>query len=266
MIGDPISHSLSPVIHNAAFGASGLDWVYVALPVPAGGGVAAVHAMKALGIAGMSVTMPHKEAVLAAVDEVSETAAALNAANCLSLLPDGRVGADNTDGAGFVDALRDDAGIEPAGHSFAVLGAGGAARAVILALSKSGASDIAVINRSHERGVAAARLAGEVGRVAVVGEVSQAEVVVNATPVGLGGDRSFPCDPSLLGSGQVVVDLIYNPATTAWMAGAVENGASAHNGLSMLIRQAAIAFSSWTQVAAPIGTMRNAAIAELHSR
>ncbi len=266
MIGDPISHSLSPAIHNAAFGASGLDWVFVALRVSHGAGAAAVEAMKALGIGGMSVTMPHKNAVLGAADSISDTAAVLEAANCLTLLPDGRVRADNTDGEGFVAALHDDSGIDPAGRSFVVLGAGGAARSVILALSESGAADIVVINRSSERGRTAARLAGPVGRVGVTADVSKADVVINATPVGLGEDLSVPCDPSLLGAGQTVVDLIYHPATTVWMAEAANNGADTHNGLSMLVRQAAVAFEHWTNIAAPVESMRNAAMAELRDR
>ncbi len=266
VIGDPIAHSLSPTIHNAGFSATGLDWIYVALAVPKGRGGAAVEAMRVLGIAAMSVTMPHKSDVLAAVDEVTETAATLRAANCLTLLDDGRVGADNTDGRGFVDALLNDAGISPDGRSFAVIGAGGAARAVILAVAESGARDVAVINRSSKRAAAAARLAGPIGRVTPVEAVSDADVVVNATPVGMGHDRCFPCEPSLLGSGQVAVDLIYEPATTPWAAMAEELGVETHNGLSMLVRQAAVAFHTWTGVDAPIEAMTGAAVEALSRR
>lgn len=266
VIGDPVTHSLSPAIHNAGFVATGLDWTYVALAVPAGLGEAAVEAMRVLGIAAMSVTMPHKADVLAAVDEVSETAATLGAANCLTLLGDGRVEADNTDGRGFVDALFDDAGISPEGRSFVVLGAGGAARAVILALAESGAADVAVVNRSARRAATAARLAGPIGRVATVEAVSDADVVLNATPVGMGHDHGLPCEPSLLGSGQVVVDLIYNPEITPWLAMAGERGAETHNGLSMLVRQAAVAFHTWTGVEAPIGAMTRAALESLSGR
>jgi len=266
VIGDPVGHSLSPVIHNAGFAACDLDWVYIALPVAAGRGGAAVDAMRALGISGMSVTMPHKADVAAAADEVGESVAILGAANCLSVLPDGRIRADNTDGPGFVDALLADTGVAADGRSFAVLGAGGAARAVVLALADAGARDVAVINRSADRAEAAALLAGPVGRVASVEVVGDVDVVVNATPLGMADDGRLPCDPSLMGAGQVAVDLIYEPAVTSWLASLAEAGVETHNGASMLVRQAAIAFRTWTGVDAPVDVMTRAVNAEFSRR
>src|SRR5581483_1012120 len=142
VIGDPIEHSLSPAIFNAAFRELGMDWFFAAFRVPAGSAAAALDAMRVLGLAGYSVTMPHKEDVARAADELTPTAARLGAANTV-VNRDGRVVAGSTDGAGFVDALRSGAGFEPAGRRCIVLGAGGAARAVVLALTDAGAADVA---------------------------------------------------------------------------------------------------------------------------
>ncbi len=183
-------HSLSPAIHNAAFSASGLDWVFVALPVPDGGGAEAVDAMRVLGLEGLSVTMPHKAAVIAGVDRLTPTADSLDAVNCVFRDPGDRsilVG-DNTDGAGFLAGLADDFGFDVAQRRCVVLGAGGAARAVVLALAGAGAASIVVVNRSPARARAAAALAGGAGGVATVDAVAGADLVVNATPVGMAGD------------------------------------------------------------------------------
>jgi shikimate dehydrogenase len=135
VIGDPIGHSLSPVLHNAAFAALGLDWVYVAFPVAAGEGRAAVEAMRTLGISGLSVTMPHKGDVVAELDRLSPTAARLGVVNTISWAHSpsgGELLGHSTDGAGFLDALQWDDGFDPAGRNCLVLGAGGAARAVTM--------------------------------------------------------------------------------------------------------------------------------------
>lgn len=256
VIGDPVRHSLSPAIHNAAFAAAGLDWVYVALTVPAGDGAAAVEAMRTLGLGGLSVTMPHKDTAAAAADERSDVVEALGAASCLVALGDGRVRAESTDGAGFLAGLHHDAEIDVDGRRVVVLGAGGAARAVIHACARAGASDVTVVNRSTDRGVAAASLAGPVGRVGTVADVTTADIVVNATSVGMAGDASMPCDPSLLHAGQVVVDLIYEPIETPWLAAARGSGIRAHNGMSMLVGLSAVAFTLWTGVDAPVPVMR----------
>src|SRR4051812_36773358 len=144
VIGSPVRHSLSPAIHNAAFEAAGLDWHYVAFEVAPGDCARALDGMRALGIAGLSVTTPHKDDVARLVDERSDDVTALAAVNCVVLLPDGGVRGENTDGPGFVAGLRD-AGVDPAGRRCCVLGAGGAARAVVLALARAGAADVAVV-------------------------------------------------------------------------------------------------------------------------
>lgn len=255
LIGDPVDHSLSPALHNAAFAALDLDWVYVAFPVRAGSGRAAVDAMRAMSIEGLSVTMPHKEDVARGVDRLSPTAERLGAANTV-VRRKGRLWGESTDGAGFIDALRDDVGFDPSGQRCAVLGAGGAARAVILALAEAGA-DVAVVGRTPERVEEAAALGGRVGDS---GDIAGAALVVNATPVGM-TTEGLPLDPVLLGSGHVLVDLVYRPAVTALMREAKARGAAAHNGLGMLIHQAARQVQLWTGSAPPVAAMR-AAVAE----
>lgn len=256
VIGDPIAHSLSPELHNAAFAAAGLDWVYVAWPVAAGRGAAAVDAMRTAGLAGMSVTMPHKDAVADAADVRSDAVVALGAANCLVRLDDGRIRAENTDGAGFLAGLRDDADTAVAGRRVLLIGAGGAARAVAQACGAAEASDVAVLNRTPDRAAACAALAGAVGRVGDATDLASADIVVNATSLGMGDDAAMPCDPALLHGGQIVVDLIYTPLQTAWLAAARQAGIEAHNGLSMLVHQAAEAFTLWTGTDAPVSAMR----------
>jgi shikimate dehydrogenase len=267
VIGDPVRHSLSPAIHNAAFRDQGLDWVYVAFPVPAGEAGAAVDAVRPLGIRGLSVTMPHKAAVIDALDRLTPTASALGAVNCIHRDPDDDavlVG-DNTDGAGFLAGLRADFDLDPAGARCVVLGAGGAARAVVLALAGAGAASVEVVNRTRTTAEVAAGLAGPVGSVAGVEAVAGADLVVNATPVGMGGDDGLPCDPALLGPSQVVAELVYHPAETPFMVAARDRGARTANGLSMLVHQAAVAYTLWTGRPAPVEAMAAGARAGLGS-
>jgi shikimate dehydrogenase len=261
VIGSPVRHSLSPTILNAAFGVAGADWVYVALEVADGQGAGAVAAMRTLGLGGLSVTMPHKAAVHDAVDERTPVAAALGAVNCVFWQDDRLVG-DNTDGAGFVDALRIDAGMEVGGRRCVVVGAGGAGRAVVRALGDGGAADIAVVNRTADAAVWAAELAGPAGRVGSMADVDAADLVVNATSLGMGGTKAaggepapLPVDPDRLRPGQVVVDLIYHPSETPLLAAARRRGAVALNGVGMLVHQAGHAFRRWTGEAPPIDAM-----------
>ena len=257
MIGDPIGHSLSPTIHNAAFAATGLDWVYVAFPTPPGSAPAAISSMRALGICGLSVTMPHKEAVLGELDELSPDAELLGAVNCVTRVGDRLVG-DSTDGAGFLAGLHADFEFDPYGARCVVLGAGGAARSVVLALARAGAASVQVVNRTRSRGERAAALAGGAGSVAAVECVDGADLVVNATPVGMAGaaqQDAVPCDASLLSRGQIVAELIYHPRRTPLMDAAQARGCRTSNGISMLVHQAAVAFESWTGVPGPVAAM-----------
>ncbi len=259
VIGTPVRHSLSPVLHNAAFAARGLDWVYVALDVAPGSGAGAVEAMRNLGLAGLSVTMPHKSAVAAAVDELSPSAQELGAVNCVAWDGNRLVG-HNTDGDGFLDALRADLGVEPKGLRVAVLGAGGAARAVIRALAAAGAADVLVVNRTAARAVEAAALAGRAGRVGSVEDVAATDIVINATPIGMEGaaQGDFPVPADALQPGQVVVDLVYRPLVTPFLSAAESRGATTLNGVGMLLHQASRAFNLWTGLDPPLDAMRTA--------
>lgn len=261
VMGDPIAHSLSPLIHNTGFRVLGLDWVFVAFRVQVGGGRRALDAMRSFGLSGMSVTMPLKTEVMAGLDHVSPVAQRLGAVNAIVRHGDVLNG-DNTDGQGFVAALREMHSFEPSSKRCVVVGSGGAARAVTLALAQAGASDVAVVARRVDHGSVAADLAGVVGRVGVVEDISNADLVVNATPVGMGdaasGTAATPFDASLVGAGQFVCDLIYHPTETSLMTLARSNGASVANGLGMLIYQAGLAFSWWTGEKPPIEAMLGA--------
>lgn len=267
LIGSPARHSLSPAILNAAFAARRLDWRFVVFEVAPDEGAAAVAAMRTLDLGGLSVTMPHKAAACAAVDDRTPVAAALGAVNCV-FWRDGRLVGDSTDGPGFVDALRIDHGIDTDGRRVVIVGAGGAGRAVAWALGRAGAADVAVVNRSLAPADRAAQLAGPTGRVGTVDDIAKADLVVNATPLGMGGRvaENLPIDPSLLHDGQVVADLVYYPTTTPLLAAAAERGARAVTGVGMLVHQAAHAFRHWTGHDAPVADMTAAATAELDRR
>lgn len=280
VIGDPVRHSLSPVLHNAAFAALDLDWVYLAFEVAAGDADGALAAARTLGIDGLSVTMPHKREVALHVDRLSPVASRLGAVN--TVVRQGRllVG-DNTDGAGFLDALRLDEGFDPDGRRCVVLGAGGAARAVVVALADAGAAEVVVVARRPEAAAEVAALGGERCRPGEEAEASGADLVVNATPVGMavpapaspirpGVDvdaaadpASIPLDVSLLGPGQLVADLVYHPPQTPLLHEARARGAAVSNGLGMLVHQAAHAFRLWTGHDAPLEAMAAAALRAL---
>ncbi|MFN8053268.1 MAG: shikimate dehydrogenase [Acidimicrobiales bacterium] len=253
VIGDPVAHSLSPAIHNAAFAALGIDARFEAITVPVGGVPAVVHRMRDEGWIGMSVTMPHKETVVAELDATTPIATRLGAVNCVCPEDDRLVG-DNTDGAGVVWALRHHLGIADLGTSIAVIGAGGAARACVAALGDAGAADLVVVNRTPERAHEAAALAPGVGRVGSIEDLPDMRIVINATPVGMQPTDGPPVG-FVPGEGVVAMDLIYHPAETPWLARARANGAVACNGVPMLVGQAAAAFERWTGVDAPVAAM-----------
>ncbi len=264
VIGSPVRHSLSPVIHNAAFSVLGLDWVYVALEVAPARAADAFVGIRALGLAGVSVTTPHKDAAFEAVDETTPAARAMRAVNCVRLL-DGRLVGHNTDGDGFVDSLRNDAGVDPSGRTVGVVGAGGAARSIVEALGRHGASSVVVVNRTTSRAADAAALAPGSGRVGTLDDLAACDIVVNATSVGLGTDElSIPV--SVLRPHQLVADVVYHPLETALLRAAASVGARTLNGLGMLVHQAAHQFTIWTGERAPVEEMRRAAEVELTRR
>lgn len=255
VIGWPVEHSLSPALHNAAFRALGLDWAYLALPISPDRLHEAVRGLFAAGCGGLSVTIPHKQAVMDCCSSVSPAALAIGAVN--TLIPDGDGGCrgDNTDAEGFLSALDESAPLELVDREVLVIGAGGAARAVAYALLSRGAR-VRVANRTAER---AAELGEPVPftRQALEDAASTAALVVNATSLGMGSDEvpvALPIES--LGSSSVVFDLVYRSEPTPWLRAASERGARTVDGLGMLLHQGAAAFRQWTGVEPPLDVMR----------
>lgn len=247
--GWPVSHSRSPAMHNAAFRALGMDdWLYTRLPLAPERFAEAVRALPASGYRGINVTIPHKEAALALSDAASDAAAAIGAANTLTFA-DGAIEADNTDAQGFLDAVG-----EPlAGRSVLVLGAGGAARAVVWAAREAGAREVLVWNRTPER---ARRLAAQFG-VEAVERARRTDILVNTTAVGLEGSaEDLPLADA--GDPELVADLVYGPSDTPVTAWARGVGARVTDGLEVLLRQGALSFVRWTGEDAPLDPMREA--------
>lgn len=258
VVGNPVEHSLSPIIHNAAFSHLELDWAYVAFPVTDGTGI--VSAMRTLGVRGLSVTMPHKEAAAAGAHHQTEAVSRLGVANTLWLDDDGRVWADSTDGDGFVAAYEADFGRSLQGLVVGIVGAGGAARAIVEAVGRAGAKSVLVANRNEKAATEAAGLT-EVGRTVTVADLAQADVVVNATSVGMAGGpapNASPFPDGIIGAHHDVVDIVYAPRRTPLVAQADRCGARRSDGLSMLVFQAGLQFQRWTGHSAPIETMKRA--------
>jgi shikimate dehydrogenase len=257
IIGWPVDHSLSPAMHNAAFEALELNWAYAAFPVHPDRVGEAVRGLAAAGCGGLNVTIPHKRAVIEFCSSTSSAVEAIGAAN--TLVPDGVGGfrADNTDAAGFLRALDEQAALDLEGRDALVIGGGGAARAVVFALRGRGAR-VRVANRTPAR---AAELGDPVPFVRDALDIvaGQSALVVNATSLGLHGDAP-PDELPLagLGPGQAVVDVVYRPGGTPWLAAAAARGARPVDGLGMLLHQGAAAFAQWTGREPPLEVMRAA--------
>jgi shikimate dehydrogenase len=249
VLGHPVAHSRSPAMHNAAFRELGLDWHYVRLPVPPELFDETVRALPGSGYRGANVTIPHKLAALRVADSASAAASEIGAANTLTFTDDG-IEADNTDAGGFLAAL----GESVEGRTALVLGAGGAARAVVWALVEAGAADVAIWNRTPER---ADELAATF-RARAVHRPEPADIVVNTTSVGL-HEGTLPLDG--LPRPELAVELVYGSATPFgdWAA---EGDSRLVDGLEILVRQGALSFTRWTGVEAPLEIMRAAARGE----
>lgn len=255
VIGDPVRHSLSPRLHNAGFAALGLDWFYVACPVAKGQAAQAIEAMRTLSIEGLSVTMPHKKSVAVAVDDLSPTAAKLGAVNCVRRDGDRLVG-ENTDGIGFVDSLRSQLHMDPDGLTIVIVGAGGAARSIALAMAEHGAQ-VGIFNRTASSAEEVVEIVGAASSVVQEEAIRDADIIVNATPLGMSND-SLPFDPSLLSKGQSLIDLIYEPEKTALLVEAESLGVKTLNGVGMLLHQAGAQFQLWTGCEPPLKEMAQA--------
>jgi shikimate dehydrogenase len=278
VIGWPVAQSLSPTMHNAAYAALGLNWVCLPLAVRDQRALMAfTEAARRLPFVGFNVTMPHKQAMAELCDEVAtlaQMAGAVNTVHCV----DGHLMGYNTDGRGMLETLVDEAGFDPAGKSVAIVGSGGAAGAAVTALILAKAGSLALVNRDLSRAeqllervedrlrgmpVALYPLDASAGTA-----VREADLVINATPVGMGAEDASPIPVSWLRDGQVVLDMVYRAGTTALVREATGVGARAMNGLGMLVAQGALAVDIWAgseraRVHAPRDVMRAAAEAAL---
>lgn len=261
ILGDPVAHSRSPAMHNAAFAALGLDWIYVPFPVAAAEVGAAVAAVRALGLAGVNVTVPHKEAVLAHLDAVTPLARRVGAVNTI-VLRDGRLHGDNTDVYGFAQMVRA-MRIRLRGRHAIVIGAGGSARAVVAALADLGAR-LTLVNRTPARARALARRFRDVPitvrpLAGLVDErlLADAALVVNTTSAELAGDGFPPLACHATPAPCRFVDLLYG-RDTAFLAAARQAKRPAADGSEMLLYQGARAFTLWTRRRAPLAVMRAA--------
>ena len=251
VIGDPVAHSLSPAMHNAAFRAAGLDACYVALRCTPGGVGALVGALVAAG-GGGNVTVPYKAAAVAAIARPSPMVSRLGAANTF-WGDDGVVAGDNTDVEGILSAL---ARLEAPASAWLVIGTGGSARAVVAAAAERGAA-VAVRSRDDARGREFARWASALGVAAATSD--ECEVVINATPLGLKPGDALPCPASVHPRAEVALDLVYAAGGTKWMAGLRTAGVRAADGREVLVAQGAAAFSRWfPKIAPPVEVMRAA--------
>ena len=254
VVGQPINHSLSPLIHNTAFTIANLKWTYHAVDVPKEKAQECIEAIRDNNIRGVSVTMPLKEAVIPFLDELSETAKELKAVNCISWDGEKLVG-HNTDGDGFVNSLVAETGEGISGSSFAIVGAGGAARAVIRSLREASVAKITVVNRTHDKAIVAAQLGGVNASVGTTELIPECDYVVNATSIGMAGtenEGSMPFPARYLKSSHTVVDLVYNPIETPLLLAARKAGATGITGVGMLVHQAALQYQLWTGMGAPI--------------
>lgn len=248
VIGCPVGHSRSPVLHGTWLRQYGIAGQYVPLHVEAGDLADVLRAMPRMGFVGANVTIPHKEAVLALADDVSETASRIGAANTLTFGPDGRLHADNTDAYGFIANLRQNApGWDAMRGPALVLGAGGAARAIIVALQDAGVPEIILCNRTAARAEA---LAAEFGVTALPWEdrarvLSGMACVVNTTSLGMQGQPALDLDLSALPASALVTDIVYSPLETPLLAQARARGCTVVDGLGMLLHQAVPGFARW---------------------
>ena len=269
VIGDPIEHTLSPAMHNAALQALGLDFAYVPFHVLPEHLPQALDGMRGLGIRGLNVTVPHKQAVIEHLDEISPEAEAIGAVNTI-VNERGRLRGHNTDVYGVIESLRQDAGLAALPAEVALLGAGGAARAILFGLlQRPEVERIRLLNRTVER---ARELAAEFdkvgGRVSVAGledrsgEEIDAELVINSTSVGMTPHPQFSPlgESNRFRRGMTLLDIVYNPPNTRLMQQAEEAGAGAVNGLGMLLYQGAKSFELWTGKAPPVEAMKAAAL------
>lgn len=274
LIGWPISHSLSPAMHNAAFAELGLEWRYNLFPTKSADLELMLKSFEAKNIVGANVTMPHKQTIVSYLDHVSDDARIMGAVNTIHVKAGEFLGY-NTDWVGFMNALND-AGYEPAGMRIAILGAGGAARAACYSLAQASADRITVVNRTVKHGV---RLVNDMTEAFPACQIefkplsfgtlnqlsANVDLLVNATSVGMHpnvGDSLWPADLTISDK-TICYDVIYKPIYTLFLKQAENTGHTTINGLGMLVHQGVVAFEIWTGQNAPLYTMKEACLEAL---
>ncbi len=271
VIGDPIEHTLSPVMHNAAFEALKIDYIFLAFTVKAAEVENAIRGMRALSVHGLNVTMPHKNTVIKFLDEADPTAKAISSVNTL-LNKESKILGFNTDGVGALNALEQN-GVNPKGKKVLLLGAGGAAKAIAYTLSQE-ADELVILNRAPERATLLANLLKQKFNKKVSGNallsetvkenLADSDVLINATSMGMNPDANqTPVAPEWLKSDLAVMDIVYNPLETKLARDAKAAGAKVVSGVEMLIYQGAASFEIWTACEAPVEVMRKAALNHL---
>jgi shikimate dehydrogenase len=271
VIGDPIEHTLSPTIHNAAFNHLKLDFVFLAFRVKAAEIENAMHGMRGLGIHGLNVTMPHKSTVIGYLDEVDPTVKSLGSVNTI-LNKNSELSGFNTDGVGALKALQEN-GEVLSEKKVLLLGAGGAAKAIAFSLAKE-VGELAILNRTAEKAKEIAETLGGMSNKKVVGgalssdniakNLRDSDILINATSVGMKPNHSQSLvAPQWLKSHLVVMDIVYNPVETKLAKDAKVAGAQVISGVETLIYQGAASFELWTGRSAPIEVMRRAALNKL---
>lgn len=273
LFGYPIKHTSSPAMHNAGFQKLGINAVYLPFEIKADDLERAINSLTALGIKGVNLTIPHKEACLNFIDNLSPEAELIGAVNTI-VVKDGELIGHNTDGLGFITSLEEDLGLSPSRLSVFILGAGGAAKAVAMELARQGAVRILITDLEGER---ARRLAVHIRNYItecdsedvslkkdiLKEKISEVKLLVNATPVGMKPDDSLPVPEEVLRPDLAVYDLVYNLKTTRLVEAARKKGAKAVTGIGMLLYQGVKAFELWTGQKAPVEVMKKALLSSI---
>ncbi|HBG46810.1 MAG TPA: shikimate dehydrogenase [Deltaproteobacteria bacterium] len=279
IFGDPITHTLSPAMHNAAFKAVGLNAVFVPFHVKAGQDKelkAAVEGIRAMNLLGVNITIPHKEKVMKYLDEIDPFAMDLGAVNTV-VNRGGRLVGYNTDGAGYLLSLRDETGFRPARKKIIIIGAGGAARSILYSMLGMKPSTVVLVNRTVKRADSLAKAFAQkfsltdikavvLQRAALIEHFAYADLVVNTTSMGMMGKGALDLPLEALPPKAIVSDIVYRPLRTDLLKGAERRGLKTHEGLGMLVRQGAIGFELWTGKKAPVAVMEEAAKKALRQR
>lgn len=268
VIGHPIAQSKSPHMHNAALAEQQLPYKYFAFDVHPNQLPQAVRGMRAIGARGWNVTIPHKVSIMSLLDEVSDDAQQIGAVNTI-VNEGGKLYGFNTDGAGYLQSLQEETGLNVREQRILLIGAGGAARGVSFTLAQAGADNIIIANRTEEKAAQLRELLSPLTDVKAIrldemrNWITDRTLIINTTAVGMHPNTEVsPLCEELLPQGVIVSDLIYNPAKTLLLRQAEQRGCVIHNGLGMFVHQGALAYEKWTGVKPPLDVMRRAVMSQ----